>query len=37
VLEPVYGIGVRRLVEPDCVQLIFQPLGSRAEAADKET
>lgn len=24
-LEPVYGITVRRLVEPDCVQLIFQP------------
>ncbi len=22
---PVYGIAVRRLVEPDCVQLIFQP------------
>lgn len=28
VLEPVYGIAVRRLVEPDCVQLIFQPHGS---------
>jgi ABC-type cobalamin/Fe3+-siderophores transport system ATPase subunit len=25
VLEPVYGIGVRRLDEPDCTQLIFQP------------
>ena len=28
VLEPVYGIGVRRLEEPDCVQLIFQPHDS---------
>ena len=26
-----------RLVEPDCVQLIFQPLRSPAEAADEET
>jgi iron complex transport system ATP-binding protein len=25
ILEPVYGIGVRRLDEPDCIQLIFQP------------
>lgn len=23
VLEPVYGVAVRRLAEPDCVQLIF--------------
>lgn len=29
VLEPVYEIGVRRLNEPDCVQLIFQPLDDR--------
>ena len=25
ILEPVYGIGVRRLDEPDCIQLLFQP------------
>lgn len=25
VLEPVYGVTVRRLTEPDCVQLIFSP------------
>ncbi len=31
VLEPVYGIAVRRLVQPDCVQLIFQPLDSRTD------
>ncbi len=37
VLEPVYGIGVRRLVEPDCVQLIFQPHGSTATNGTEET
>ena len=31
VLEPVYGIGVRRLIQPDCVQLVFHPLESREE------
>jgi iron complex transport system ATP-binding protein len=25
VLEPVYGVAVRRLDEPDCVQLVFRP------------
>ena len=25
-LEPVDGIAVRRLAEPDCIQLIFKPL-----------
>jgi iron complex transport system ATP-binding protein len=28
ILEPVYDIGVRRLDEPDCIQLIFQPQDS---------
>ncbi len=32
--EPVYGITVRRLVEPDCVQLIFS-LPPHAELADR--
>ncbi|MGH3816015.1 MAG: ABC transporter ATP-binding protein [Pseudonocardiaceae bacterium] len=28
VLEPVYEVGVQRLVQHDCVQLIFRPLSS---------
>ena len=32
VIEPVYGVGVRRLDEPDCVQLVFRPLTRAAEA-----
>lgn len=32
VLEPVYRIGVRRLVEPDGVQLVFYPLAPTVEA-----
>lgn len=32
VIEPVYGVRVRRLDEPDCVQLVFRP-GPRAVGA----
>jgi iron complex transport system ATP-binding protein len=32
ILEPVYGIGVRRLDEPDCIQLIFQPQAEHEKA-----
>jgi iron complex transport system ATP-binding protein len=33
VLEPVYGVAVRRLVEPDCVQLVFSPQPAKEEVS----
>lgn len=33
VLEPIYGITVRRLLEPGCVQLIFSPGSPPSEAS----
>jgi iron complex transport system ATP-binding protein len=32
ILEPVYDVAVRRSDEPDCVQLVFRPLGATAVA-----
>ncbi|MGH3565575.1 MAG: ABC transporter ATP-binding protein [Pseudonocardia sp.] len=36
VLEPVYKVGVRRLVDHDIVQLIFSPLQSGEPAGERE-
>ena len=33
VIEPVYGVTVRRLEEPDCVQLVFRPRTSTGRPA----
>jgi iron complex transport system ATP-binding protein len=36
VLEPVYQVGVRQLVDRDVVQLIFSPLQSGEPAGERE-